>query len=77
LVEAVFKEQGVEIATLLKIPDTESTRFEVAFEIEQGVDMGRPSKIQITVVLDLKAGAVRKITLGGSAVQAMEGYLVI
>lgn len=51
--------------------------FEVAFEIELGVDMGRPSKIQIMVVLDRKAGAVRKITLGGSAVQVMEGYLVI
>jgi len=42
--------------------------FEVEFEIEEAVDMGRPSGIQMMEVLDRKAGAVRKITLGRSAV---------
>ncbi len=51
--------------------------FEVEFEVEQGADMGRPSKIQTKVVLDRESGAVRKITLGGSAVQVMEGNLVV
>lgn len=51
--------------------------FVTEFEIEQGVDMGRPSSIQTTVVLESETADVRRVVLGGSAVQVMEGYLVI
>jgi PhzF family phenazine biosynthesis protein len=47
------------------------------FEIEQGVDMGRRSKIQTEVTLDGKSGDVQNIVLGGSAVKVMEGTLEI
>ncbi|PVH70615.1 Diaminopimelate epimerase-like protein [Cadophora sp. DSE1049] len=54
-----------------------SDSFDISFNIEQGADMGRPSKIQTKVVLDWKSAAVRRVVLGGSAVQVMEGHLVI
>lgn len=48
-----------------------------SFDITQGVDMGRPSKIKTEVELDSGTAAVRKVVLGGSVVQIMEGYIVI
>ena len=48
-----------------------------SFDITQGVDMGRPSKIKTEVELDSGTAAVRKVVLGGSVVQVMEGYIVI
>jgi hypothetical protein len=49
--------------------------FVVQFEVEQGVDMGRPSRILTEVWLDSGTGEVRKVVLGGSAVKVMEGFL--
>lgn len=54
-----------------------SDDFVTSFDIEQGVDMGRPSSIQTKVVLDSKTADVRRVVLGGSAVKVMEGNLVI
>lgn len=55
----------------------EKEDFEVKFEIEQGVDMGRRSKILTNVVVDGVTGVVKKVFLGRSAVQVMEGILTI
>ncbi|KFY78341.1 hypothetical protein V499_02484 [Pseudogymnoascus sp. VKM F-103] len=57
--------------------DDASDSFVTLFDIEQGADMGRPSKIQTKIVLDPKTADVRRVVLGGSAVQIMEGHLVI
>lgn len=48
-----------------------------SFEIKQGVDMGRPSEIWTEVELEVGTGDVRRVVLGGSAVQVMEGYITI
>lgn len=48
-----------------------------SFEINQGVDMGRPSEIRTRVELEEGTGDLRKVVLGGSAVQVMEGEIVI
>lgn len=46
-----------------------------AFEIEQGVEMGRRSVIRVTVVLDNTGQAIERVRLGGSAVVTMQGVL--
>ncbi|KFY20690.1 hypothetical protein V491_03512 [Pseudogymnoascus sp. VKM F-3775] len=51
--------------------------FIASFDITQGADMGRPSKISTEVELDPKTAAVKRVVLGGSAVQVMEGYITI
>lgn len=43
----------------------------------KGVDIGRPNKIKTEVELDSRTTAVRSVVLGESAVQAIEGYIVI
>ncbi|KFY13662.1 hypothetical protein V492_03114 [Pseudogymnoascus sp. VKM F-4246] len=48
-----------------------------SFDITQGEDMGRLSKIKTEVELDSKTAAVKRVVLGGSAVQVMEGHIVI
>ncbi|KAK9321003.1 hypothetical protein V1517DRAFT_327789 [Lipomyces orientalis] len=47
------------------------------FEIEQGFDMGRASRIETEVWLNRTTKEVQKIALGGSAVKVMEGHLSI
>lgn len=47
----------------------EATREDLSFEIHQGDDMGRPSRITVSV----DAGSV---TIGGQAIRMMEGALV-
>ena len=46
-----------------------------AFNILQGVEMGRKSEIEVTVEIR-KGGEIEKIELGGAAVEVMEGSLV-
>ncbi len=41
--------------------------------VEQGVEMGRPSRIEVEV--DKRGGAVTAVRVGGAAVQVMEGKL--
>lgn len=43
--------------------------------IEQGFEMGRPSRIQATV--DIDAGAVSAVRIGGAAVKVQEGRLFL
>ncbi|KAJ8103532.1 hypothetical protein POJ06DRAFT_242169 [Lipomyces tetrasporus] len=47
------------------------------FEIEQGLDMGRLSRIETEVWLNRTTKEVQKVVLGGSAVKVMEGHLSI
>ncbi|KAK9235314.1 hypothetical protein V1525DRAFT_410344 [Lipomyces kononenkoae] len=62
-----------ELNTSPSVGDVVSVRF----EIEQGIDMGRKSTIYTEVSINKKTHQVQKITLGGSAVKVMEGYLSI
>ncbi|KAH7308826.1 hypothetical protein BKA65DRAFT_520002 [Rhexocercosporidium sp. MPI-PUGE-AT-0058] len=57
--------------------EDDSDDFVTSFDIEQGVDMGRPSSIQTKVVLDAKTSDVKRVVLGGSAVQVMEGFIEV
>jgi trans-2,3-dihydro-3-hydroxyanthranilate isomerase len=43
------------------------------FVIEQGVEMGRPSSIEVTLLMD--AGVLSKVSIGGQAVRLAEGHL--
>jgi trans-2,3-dihydro-3-hydroxyanthranilate isomerase len=45
------------------------------FWIEQGVEMGRPSRIRLEI--DVRAGAIEAARIGGSAVMTAEGHLAI
>jgi trans-2,3-dihydro-3-hydroxyanthranilate isomerase len=45
------------------------------FWIEQGVEMGRPSRIRLEI--DVRAGAIEAARIGGSAVMTAEGHLTI
>ena len=45
------------------------------FTIEQGVEMGRPSLIRLD--LDVKEGVLAAARIGGHAVKAMEGRLLL
>ena len=47
-----------------------------AFEIEQGIEMGRPSSIRVKVELDSE-GNIKRVFLSGSAVKVMEGKVVV
>ena len=51
--------------------DGEST----SFDITQGVEMGRPSKIEASVTVD--DGISTAVTIGGRAIKVMEGRLAI
>ena len=46
---------------------------EVSFTVDQGVEMGRPSRIEVTV--DKQGGAVGAVLLGGTCVEMMRGQL--
>jgi len=46
------------------------------FEIVQGVEMGRRSKIEVEVEVG-KSGSVEKVLLGGEAVAVMEGWISV
>jgi trans-2,3-dihydro-3-hydroxyanthranilate isomerase len=43
------------------------------FVIEQGVEIGRPSSIEVTLLID--TGALSKVSVGGQAVKVAEGHL--
>ena len=47
------------------------------FNIEQGVEMGRDSDIGVEISLDEHGNAVKEINLSGSAVQVMEGTIML
>ena len=47
----------------------------LAYEIEQGVEMCRPSMIQVQVILDDTGKAVKQVTISGSAVLVTEGTI--
>ena len=46
-----------------------------SFSIEQGVEMGRASEIQVKVTLDATGKSVGKIVLGGRAVRVTQGVI--
>jgi trans-2,3-dihydro-3-hydroxyanthranilate isomerase len=43
------------------------------YVIEQGVEMGRPSSIEVTLLMD--TGVLSKVSIGGRAVKVAEGHL--
>ena len=47
------------------------------FSIEQGVEMGRASEIQVRVTLDATGKAVQKVVLAGRAVRVTQGVLYL
>ena len=47
------------------------------FSIEQGVEMGRASEIQVRVTLDATGEAVHKVVLAGRAVRVTQGVLYL
>ena len=47
------------------------------FDIQQGVEMGRASQIGVEVVLAENGKDVERVLLSGSAIQVMEGTLLI
>ena len=55
----------------LRQPDKKQHKFEMT----QGVEMGRRSDISVEVMLD--GGKVSKVLLGGSAVEIMEGNIIV
>jgi trans-2,3-dihydro-3-hydroxyanthranilate isomerase len=61
---------GSAAAALAGSIDTDATRL----VIDQGVEMGRPSRIEAHVVRD--GGVVQQISIGGSAVVIAEGRLL-
>jgi trans-2,3-dihydro-3-hydroxyanthranilate isomerase len=48
---------------------------EITLEVEQGVDMGRPSQIRLQV--DKVAGVVQRVVVGGDCVAVMRGELSV
>ncbi|KFY03168.1 hypothetical protein V490_00261 [Pseudogymnoascus sp. VKM F-3557] len=56
---------------------SDSSSVTTSFQIKQGVDMGRPSEIRTEVELEKGKGDVKKVVLGGSAVQVMKGEIVV
>jgi trans-2,3-dihydro-3-hydroxyanthranilate isomerase len=46
---------------------------ETRYVIEQGVEMGRPSCIEVTLLMD--AGILSKVSIGGHAVKVADGHL--
>lgn len=48
---------------------------EHGFVVAQGVEMGRPSRIEVTVVRD--GGVLRAVRVGGGAVEVMAGELLV
>jgi trans-2,3-dihydro-3-hydroxyanthranilate isomerase len=48
---------------------------EVALEVEQGVDMGRPSQIRLQV--SKAGGVVQQVVVGGDCVEVMRGELIV
>lgn len=56
------------LATLAPEPD-----LSLRLEVDQGVEMGRPSRILLSV--DKRAGAVGRVRVGGRCVVVMEGRL--
>ena len=45
------------------------------YKIEQGVEMGRPSQIEVKVSLDASGTSVREVLLSGTATPVMQGTL--
>ena len=64
------------LAAFLALKDgTGKTTY--SYSIEQGVEMGRTSEIQVNVTLDATGKAVEKVVLAGSAVQITQGVLYL
>jgi len=47
------------------------------YDIEQGLEMGRRSKILVDVTTDANGKAIEKVVLAGTAVQVMEGTIEV
>ena len=56
---------------------SDGSSITTSFDIKQGVDMGRPSEIRTEVELEKGTGDVKRVVLGGSAVQVMKGEIVV
>ena len=64
------------LASFLALKDgTGKTTF--YYSIEQGVEMGRASEIQVKVTLDATGKAVEKLVLAGRSVQVTQGVLYL
>lgn len=77
-----FDSSGVEDAatgsaacTLAAYLSNISQAAEESFDITQGVEMGRPSKIMVKVVRE--GSSIKTIELGGQAVRVMKGVITI
>ena len=64
------------LASFLALKDGTGT-MTYYYSIEQGVEMGRASEIQVRVTLDATGKAVEKVVLAGSAVQITQGVLYL
>lgn len=50
-----------------------NAKGELQYVIEQGVEMGRPSSIELRIIMD--AGNLSKVSIGGQVVKVAEGHL--
>ena len=64
------------LASFLALKDG-TGKMNYYYNIEQGVEMGRASEIQVKVTLDATGKAVEKVVLAGRAVQVTQGALYL
>lgn len=64
------------LASFLSLKDG-TGRMTFYYSIEQGVEMGRASEIQVKVILDATGKGVEKLVLGGKAVPVTQGVLYL
>ena len=64
------------LASFLALKDG-TAKMTYYYSIEQGVEMGRASEIQVKVTLDATGKAVEDVVLAGSAVQITQGVLYL
>ena len=63
------------LASYLSLRKGEASKT-YTYKIEQGVEMGRPSQIEVKVSLDASGKSVREVLLSGTATPLMEGTLI-
>ena len=64
------------LASFLALKDG-TANMTFCYSIEQGVEMGRASEIQVKVTLDATGKAVEKVVLAGKAVRVTQGVLYL
>ncbi|CAF9907442.1 MAG: hypothetical protein ALECFALPRED_003329 [Alectoria fallacina] len=64
------------LASFLALKDG-TAKMTFYYSIEQGVEMGRASEIQVKVTLDATGKAVEKVVLAGRAVRVTQGVLYL